>query len=146
MTSKQQPTFNIGDKVLRKVDTNFVLIGEVIRREGGRVRVAWPDARRIGGNGLYHTSVKPGSLIPATDEAVKRRKIKWYQNAIANEERLEARFAWYCPSCKRRLDAGWSRNGTSCVYCDGPVTEAERYISQKLPRYRQALQDLVEGK
>lgn len=132
--TKQPPTFNIGDKVLRKADTNFVLIGEVVRREGSRLRVAWPDERRIGGNGLYHTSVKPGSLIPATDEAIKRRKIKWYQSRIAHEERLEQ--CRYCSSCKRQI----SDDG-ACTYCGG--AESYQHVSKDLPRYRQVLAELT---
>lgn len=75
--------FKVGDKVLRKREKDFIKIGKIISITATNARVAWEDKTRIGGNGSYRTSLKLSELEPVTEEALRKRTVKWLQNKIA---------------------------------------------------------------
>lgn len=77
-----ESVFKVGDKVLRKREKGFIKIGKIISITATNARVAWEDKTRIGGNGSYRTSLKLSELEPVTEEALRKRAIKWTQGRI----------------------------------------------------------------
>jgi hypothetical protein len=77
--------FKVGDKVFRRSDLNKrYLLGEIEALGNGYARVAWPH-RYFGGNGTYHSELKCGALVLATDKEIARRQALKQQRIAAQK-------------------------------------------------------------
>lgn len=129
-------SFKTGDKVLRRSDTTFVLVGTVEAVSASRCYVAWPEHNRINGNGILHTTVKHTALIAAKPEVIKRRQIKNLQIKIAHYQRYEGK-----PTCP--VHKGWTREDHYCWQC-GKVVEPNYHTEPRLAKVQAKLQELMQ--